>query len=45
MVMTDRYVVTSRAGEHVVATDSLPYAERCLAILGGEIIDRCKITP
>lgn len=37
--MTDRYVVTSRAGQHAVQTNSLSVAEVNLDILGGEIID------
>ncbi|WP_277951105.1 hypothetical protein [Microbacterium lacticum] len=38
--MSERFIVTSRAGESVVRTNDQADAERWQRILGGEVIDR-----
>ncbi|WP_417510634.1 hypothetical protein [Microbacterium sp.] len=37
--MTERYVATSAAGEHVVRTNDKPTAERYASVLNGEVLD------
>lgn len=42
--MTDRYLVTSRAGEAAVRTNDAADAERWQRVLGGDVIDREAVT-
>lgn len=42
--MTERYIVTSAAGEHVIRTNDATTAAGYAARLRGEVIDRQAVT-
>lgn len=42
--MSERFIVTSRAGEAAVRTNDAADAERWQRVLGGDVIDREAVT-